>query len=1019
MAIEFNSAANLGLNTTSGPNLNNLLDKIVAKEMDRLKPTQELKDVYTLRHDSWKQTRTLLGKVNLAADKLVDRVTWSSKKAISSDPEIVTATADSTAVPGVYPLIVDKVASYHQIGSQRFAKADAFIGNGIFSIGLLDEKPLNIKIGPGNNTLEGLANAMNDAKIDVSAKVVKLGNDDTPYQLILTSKESGAEGRIEITSNLQGGDAPDFSYRYTQPSPWLFAPRDLSNARADDKGGSTTTPIFSGNYTGKKDLYLTFSAVNTGRVGGDDQPIVEWKDNYGRSGQLKLGKFDYPPGSDLDVVDGVKVRFSEGDLKIDDSFTVHAKPTEDKYWWVPDDQRPSKIDKPTPWAKQITEGLPEITGNFQSDYDDVYHFNVRKGGVIGVTDKIYIDYTSDNGEKGTVDVGLDYKPGQQLSLGKGLFLTMQKGTLQTGFQSDVKVESPLSNDYWWLFDDGEDSKKTLVNKALSWQNSNEVNLDEKDLYDPNSKRSNAEKKVVGTYKLDEDKTYTVKVKGNGTVGIADALYLEWDDGKGKKGTFNVGRGYTPGTDLKMEGGLSLQMGKGYLFQDDYFTFDAFSPTIVPPQDSEIRLNPLDNKQGGVKYTSSTKQIKNAIEGVVLDLHKASDKIVTITIEEDKAKAKESIANFVKAYNDALVYMKETLKYDPETKIAGPLQAEYQLANIQDVLRTIIVDAIPGLPRDANTLPYAGITIKKDGTLEFDEAKLDERLAKSYDKVANLFRNVAVVSNPGIIFVSSTLDTKNSGEKGYDVAVNKAATQGTYESAVVDGPMNIQAGKNKIAIAIDGKTSQPLEFEPGDWTLRQIERKIAKTIRREKAFSNFDVETKVEGKKLKISSGSYGSASSVVLKPLEGADLPFLNGQSTVGKNVEGMINNHPGMGSGRILSGANDQPEKGLRFLVASKANEVGDGKTTGKAVYTIGKGGIVKKYLTEQLKEKTGTVDTGVNNVGDRIQNLEEKLVRGAERVERKKDRLGRQFANVEKKLAKLNSVKQDITSQFQNIGS
>ena len=1021
MAVEFNSAANLGL-TTTGPNLNNLLDKLVTKELARLKPTEALRDSYKVRHGAWEQTKTLLQKVSATTDPMVDRLTWSSKKAISSDPDIVTATASISALPGKYPLMVDKVASFHQMGSQYFKTPDDFIGNGTIALSLIDERPYMLQVKEGNNTLQSLADSINNANLDISANVVKVGDDlDKPYRMLLTSKQMGKEGRIIYKANMQGGEAPDFNHRYTQPTPWVFAVKPLSDQTAEGLGASSTVPTFYGKYTGtgNKHLEVTFTALTTGKIAGDDQPMIGWKDNYGRSGQFKLGKFDYDPNTKLDLVDGIQVSFSPGDLVINDSFTLKAKPDESKFWWVKDENKPSVIYKPTPWAKQIGGGLPVIGGEFQGDRETVYNLKVRKGGVIGTTDHVYIDYTSDAGESGSIDVGLDYKPGHPIYFGKGLTLTMQKGVLQTGFTADFKVEPPLSKDYWWLFPDGSPDRPTKVDMPISWANSGEVNLNEDDLYDPNSKRSNAKVRVTGEYFLDQTKTYKVTVKGNGRVGVGDSIYLEWDDGLGRKGLLNIGTGYKPGTNIELEGGLSLNLNNSFVFNDDYFTFTATSPTIVPPNDTEIRLNPLDNKQGGQKFTSSTRQIKNAIEGVVLDIHQASDKIVTITIEEDRAKAKEAIAAFVKAYNEALIYMKEALKYDPETKIAGPLQAEYQLANIQDALRTFIVDAIPDLPRDANTLTYAGISLKKDGTLEFNEAKLDERLASDYDKVANLFRSNAVSNNVGLIFINSTPDTKNSGPAGYAIDVNQAATQGAYISNVVAAPFDVIKGKDKFQIELDGKMSKPIELADGPWTLRQVSKKIKREMTKEPAFKGIDFEVTLKDGRLRIDSGSYGANSTVKLIGLENADLPFLNGTQEIGKNVGGSINNHPASGTGRVIGGMKGNPEEGIRFISTLRPNQLNPTKPEAVVVYTTGKGALIKRYLNQQLKEKTGTVDTGIKNVGDRIQNLDESLARGAERVDRKKDRLSRQFANVEERLSKLNAVKADITQQFQNIGT
>ena len=64
-----------------------------------------------------------------------------------------------------------------------------------------------------NDTLQGLANAMNNAGAGVTASVVNDGSGNNPYRLLLTSNQSGADNTIQITNNLaadSGGPCSPF-----------------------------------------------------------------------------------------------------------------------------------------------------------------------------------------------------------------------------------------------------------------------------------------------------------------------------------------------------------------------------------------------------------------------------------------------------------------------------------------------------------------------------------------------------------------------------------------------------------------------------------------------------------------------------------------------------------------------------------------------------------------------------------------------------------------------------------------
>ncbi|MBL0691373.1 MAG: flagellar filament capping protein FliD [SAR324 cluster bacterium] len=1013
MAVEFNSAASLGINT-GAPNFSLLLEKITASELNRLKPDEGLKAKYEIGFASWKEVKGLLEDVKLTSETFLDRVTFNKKIATSSDPEIVTATADITAVPGTHPIVVDKMALYHQIGSQRYASADSIIGKGEFLIGLLDERPLVITIDDTNNTIQGLMDAINNEKIDISASIVELDKTDTPFQLILTSKRSGSEGRIIVDFNLLGGEPPLFLHRNNQPTRWYFAPRvgDLYDQAEDLTGSSSALPLISGEFVGDDDIDINFTVLNSGRIGVTENLTIAWQDTEDRSGTIKLGKYDYSPGDAIDVVDGVQISFQGGELVINDTFKIKANSENFNFFST---NTPPTINKPSTWQRQTTaSGSPMIEGVYTGEDDDSYQLTVRKGGVIGVTEDLILDYISDNGEKGSINFGLGYKPGTKLTIGSGLTLSMQEGILQTGNESSFDVEPDIPSSYWWLFSDGNNpDRNSLFSKPLTWEGEKINSVGKDDNYDPRSRKSNAKKIIVGDYNLDEDKRYKFTVKGDGRIGVNTGLYLEWEDDKGKKsGTLEVGAGYKPGSALVFDGGLMLQLLDGYAFDNDYFYVDAFSPTIQPAQDAEVRVGVTETRQGGLKVVSSTNDMKNAIQGVTLHLHKAEDKLVTITIGEDREKVKEAIRSFVEAYNKALIYMKEALKYDPKTKISGPLQADNTLADIQDELRKILVDAIPGLPIDANTLPYAGININKDALIVFDEEMLDERLIADFERVANIFRNYAASNNSGIVYVNSRHSTEPSGNIGYEVDITQAAGKGFFRSEPINGPTIILPGQDQYIVELNGRQSSLITIDSGAWSVKQLANEIKKQIKKDDALKNIEYTVSVRNNRLILESGTYGEKSTANIRPVENINLAFTKGEIIAGKDVKGTINGHQADSSGRLLVGNKEFKEGGLQFIVTLTDAQITD-KIEGNAIFSVGKGSIVNNYLDGQLKKSTGPVDTTIDNVGNHIQNLEDSLASQASRIERKRERLVKQFSRAESRISELKSQQMAFTNQ------
>ena len=121
----------------------------------------------------------------------------------ASDPEAIIATANSSAVPGVYRLTVNTTAQAHQVASQGFADLESEITQGTFSIRLGSGDQKSITIDGNNNSLSGLATAINASGAGISASVVQdSAGGAAPYRLLLTSTKTGASNEISVTNNL-------------------------------------------------------------------------------------------------------------------------------------------------------------------------------------------------------------------------------------------------------------------------------------------------------------------------------------------------------------------------------------------------------------------------------------------------------------------------------------------------------------------------------------------------------------------------------------------------------------------------------------------------------------------------------------------------------------------------------------------------------------------------------------------------------------------------------------------------
>jgi flagellar hook-associated protein 2 len=136
---------------------------------------------------------------------------FDTATASSSDPNTLTVAAGSTATPGSYVVSVESIAKAHMIASSGFDDPNAQIKQGTITIQVGNGQSTVINIDSSNNTLQGVVQAINSATQDIRASIINDGS-GLPYKIVLTSKNTGENSAITITSNLTNGDGADINF---------------------------------------------------------------------------------------------------------------------------------------------------------------------------------------------------------------------------------------------------------------------------------------------------------------------------------------------------------------------------------------------------------------------------------------------------------------------------------------------------------------------------------------------------------------------------------------------------------------------------------------------------------------------------------------------------------------------------------------------------------------------------------------------------------------------------------------
>ena len=1064
---ELNPNAITGLG--SKLNTREIVDRFMAIEQRRIKPVEARKEQKVSELEAWEAVKSELNKLQGVTEALDKFEIWEARKVETSDPDVIVPKARKDSVPGRHSVIVESVALSHQITSQGFESDTTRIGTGKVQIKVgneEDELPITINLAEGKDTLVDLKKAINNSDANVEAYIAKT-HGDKPYRLLLTSNLNGEKGRISIDVNLQGGEveAPSYENTYEKTASWKgFDVKTPETTSGAGFGGSTNIVEVGGTYNGEEDNVFTFQVVRSGMIPSDSGVLIGWKDKNGREGEIEINKFNYIPGSPLDITDGLKLLISDGEVVAGDTFTVDVKAEKsDLLWWLSDAERAPKISQPSDWSSKASEGGVRVIGTYDGAEDDTVVFRVEGNGQVGGPSPLKLHYEfSESGEKGSVNIGEPYlgdvgkggpfdkatafdsedgeelfdlefsKKGKRdpkrLPLGHGLFIEVNPSVLRDGDTTDVDLIAPTSEDMWWS-DEEHRGVSNKVDILAKWQTYAEYEgLDDgKDTTSLSvsdgigglaGRISNASIEVSGKYEPDVAKTYTFVVEKRGSVGITRGLKLRWEDTFGGTGTVDVGEGYVPGNPVLFNEGLRVALGKGDLYEDDSFTISTETSTVRLAQDLVLRLGASRSGEG-LEIRRSENEANDVIPGLDLEFFAPSKEPVIVSVLGDTEVAKERIYDFVDAYNTFQATAKEMSKFDKSSNTAAPLLSDRNLAQMVNEIATTTIATVSGLPQSTNMLFSIGLKIDDSGLMSIDEKKLNEKIVDTFSDVANLFRSHGKTDNPGVSFLGMTEETRVN-PTGYRVDISNTAKRGFYLGTPLSGIIRVDDTNNILVVKMNGRVSDPIELRKDVYTPGSLAKTIQNRLMEDKVLGRRGIQVREEEGRLKIVSSTYGSNSTIDVEAGSGMDLASLglvDGTSTAGEDVAGSIGNVEAKGRGQLLAGAEDSNTEGLRIFVTLGENDLLDEE---EATVKISKGVAVK--LGDKLSKLNdplgGNVKRATDDITGQMSSFDEQIKRLNERAESKRSRLQNKFAKLDSTMGRLKSQQSYISQQLSAMG-
>ena len=198
------SSAGIG----SGLDIEGIIGSLMAAERLPLNKVSTERTAINTKISIYGIIKNSFADLKTATDKLTNLSNLNPLKASSSDDKIVSATASAANAKGSYSIEVSQLAKAQSVATLGVATADTVVGTGSLTITLgsydsntntftdnADKTPVTINIGAGQQTLEGVRQAINEADAGVTASIV---NDGAGSRLVLTSKDTGAVNGFKL-----------------------------------------------------------------------------------------------------------------------------------------------------------------------------------------------------------------------------------------------------------------------------------------------------------------------------------------------------------------------------------------------------------------------------------------------------------------------------------------------------------------------------------------------------------------------------------------------------------------------------------------------------------------------------------------------------------------------------------------------------------------------------------------------------------------------------------------------------
>lgn len=192
----------------SNLDVNGIVTKLMSVESQPLTDLAKKESRYQAQLSAYGSLSGALSSFQSAMSGMSSLSTFQALSATPGDATILTATADSTAVPGTYSIITTNLVQAQTLMSAGQASATTSLGNALgslsFQFGTAGTPSSfgavqTVSIA-ANSSLQNIRDAVNTANIGVTATIVNDGSATNPNHLLFTANSPGAANSMSVTA---------------------------------------------------------------------------------------------------------------------------------------------------------------------------------------------------------------------------------------------------------------------------------------------------------------------------------------------------------------------------------------------------------------------------------------------------------------------------------------------------------------------------------------------------------------------------------------------------------------------------------------------------------------------------------------------------------------------------------------------------------------------------------------------------------------------------------------------------